>query len=198
MGNYIKQSLMQPTPSVANQEKMRMCKFCVHSHISDLGYNHCWKSDSVTYNGDSPTGICCAFRDNRIWKPYYFSGLMSHYRGNICWARPVYNSPKKGKSRIFKYEVLDPIASTIATLLPKEFAKEYIPATPGSQPPHTMKEYEKFDTYCFGGYDPQLTENQEARNYNEARWQEILAQEAIEEQLSKATVPSDSIAGPSK
>lgn len=41
MGNYIKQSLMQPTPSVANQEKMRMCKFCVHSHISDLGYNHC-------------------------------------------------------------------------------------------------------------------------------------------------------------
>ena len=188
MGNYIKQSLMQPTPSVANQEKMRMCKFCVHSHISDLGYNHCWKSDSVTYNGDSPTGICCAFRDSRIWKPYYFSGLMSHYRGNICWARPVYNSPKKGKSRIFKYEVLDPVASTIATLLPKEFAKEYIPATPGSQPPHTMKEYEKFDTYCFGGYDPQLTENQEARNYNEAHWQEILAQEAIEEQLKQEAI----------
>ena len=80
----------------------------------------------------------------------------------------------------------------------KEFAKEYIPATPGSKPPHTMKEYEKFDTYCFGGYDPQLSEEQEARNYNEANWQQILAQEAIEEQLSKATVPSDSIAGPSK
>jgi hypothetical protein len=26
MGNYIKQNLMQPTPSVADQEKMRMCK----------------------------------------------------------------------------------------------------------------------------------------------------------------------------
>lgn len=188
MGNYIKQNLMQPTPSVANQEKMRMCKFCVHSHISDLGYNHCWKSDSVTYNGDSPTGICSAYRDKRIWEPYYFSGLMSHYRGNICWARPVYNSPKKGKSRILKYEVIDPIASTIATLLPKKFAKEYIPATPGSKPPHTMKEYEKFDTYCFGGYDPQLTENQEARNYNEAHWQEILAQEAIEEQLKQKAI----------
>lgn len=56
MSNYIKQNLMQPTPSVADQEEMRMCKFCVHSHISDLGYNHCWKSDSA-YNEDSPTGI---------------------------------------------------------------------------------------------------------------------------------------------
>ena len=72
--------------------------------------------------------------------------------------------------------------------MPKEFAKEYIPATPGSKPPHTMKEYEKFDTYCFGGYDPQLTENQEARNYNEAHWQEILAQEAIEEQLKQEAI----------
>lgn len=187
MGNYIKQSLMQPTPSVANQEKMRMCKFCVHSHISDLGYNHCWKSDSA-YNGDSPTGICSAFRDNRIWKPYYFSGLMSHYRGNICWAQPVYNSPTKGKSRIFKYEVLDPVASTIQTLQPKEFAKEYIPATPGSKPPHTMKEYEKWDSYCFGGYDPQLSEKQEARNYNEANWQQILAQKAIDKQLKQEAI----------
>lgn len=188
MGNYIKQNLMQPTPSVADQEKMRMCKFCVHSHISDLGYNHCWKSDSANYNRDSPTGVCWAFRDNRIWKPYYFSGLMSHYRGNICWAQPVCNSPTKGKSRIFKYEVLDPVASTIQTLLPKEFAKEYIPATPGSKPPHAMKEYEKWDTYCFGGYDPQLSEKQEARNYHEANWQQILAQEAIDKQLKQEAI----------
>lgn len=188
MSSFIQQNLMRPTPSAADQEEMRMCKFCVHSHISDLGYNHCWKSDSVTYNGDSPTGICSAFRDNRIWKPYYASRLTSHYRGNICWARAVHNSPVKGKSRIFKYEVIDPVASTIETLLPKKFAKEYIPATPGSKPPYTMKEYEKWDTYCFGGYDPQLTEKQEARNYNEAHWQEILAQEAIEEQLKQEAI----------
>lgn len=169
MGNYIKQNLMQPTPSIANQEKMRMCKYCVHSHISDLGYNHCWKSDSVTYDGDSPTGICSAFRDKRIWKPYYASRLTTAYRGNICWARPVRSSPAKGKSRIFKYEVIDPVASTEETLSPKAFAKE--------------KEYEKWDAYCFGGYDPQLTKNQEARNYKEAHWQEILVQKAINKQL---------------
>lgn len=187
MCNYIKQNLMQSTPSVADQEKMRMCKFCVHSHISDLGYNHCWKSDSA-YNEDSPTGICCAYKDKRIWKPYYFSGLISHYRGNICWAQPVYNTSTKGKSRIFKYEVLDPVASTIINLLPKEFARNYIPATPGSKPPHTMKEYEKFDALCFGGYDPQLTEKQEARNYHEANWQQILAQEAIDKQLKQEAI----------
>lgn len=188
MGNYIKQNLMQPTPSVADQEKMRMCKFCVHSHISDLGYNDCWKSDSVTYNGDSTTGICCAYKDKRIWKPYYFSGFMSHYRGNICWAQPVYNTSTKGKNRIFKYEVLDPVASTIINLLPKEFARNYIPATPDSKPPHTMKEYEKFDALCFGDNDPQLTEKQEARNYHEANWQQILAQEAINKQLKQEAI----------
>lgn len=188
MSNYIKQNLMQPTPSVADQEDMRMCKFCVHSHISDLGYNDCWKSDSVTYNGDSTTGICCAYKDKRIWKPYYFSGFMSHYRGNICWAQPVYNTSTKGKNRIFKYEVLDPVASTIINLLPKEFARNYIPATPDSKPPHTMKEYEKFDALCFGDYDPQLTEKQEARNYHEANWQQILAQEAINKQLKQEVI----------
>lgn len=188
MSSFIQQNLMRPTPSAADQEKMRMCKFCVHSHISDLGYNHCWKSDSVTYNGDSPTGICSAYRDNRIWKPYYFSGLMSRYRGNICWARSVHNSPAKGKSRIFKYEVIDPVASTIETLLPKKFAKEYIPATPGSMPPHTMKEYEKWDTYCFGRYDPLLSEKQEARNYHETHWQQILAWEAIDKQLKQEAI----------
>ena len=188
MSSFIQQNLMRPTPSAADQEKMRMCRFCVHSHISDLGYNHCWKSDSVTYNGDSPTGICCAYKDKRIWKPYYFSGLISHYRGNICWAQPVYNTSTKGKSRIFKYEVLDPVASTIINLLPKEFARNYIPATPGSKPPHTMKEYEKFDALCFGGYDPQLTEKQEARNYHEANWQQILAQEAIDKQLKQEAI----------
>ena len=73
-------------------------------------------------------------------------------------------------------------------LLPKKFAKEYIPATPGSKPPHTMKEYEKWDTYCFGGYDPQLTEKQEARNYNDAHWQQILAQEAIDKQLKQEAI----------
>lgn len=108
--------------------------------------------------------------------------------GNICWARSVHNSPSKGKSRIFKYEVIDPVASTIATLLPKKFAKEYIPAPPGSKPPYTMKEYEKWDAYCFGGYDPQLTEKQEARNYNEAHWQQILAQEAIDKQLKQEAI----------
>ena len=190
MSSFIQQNLMRPTPSASDQEKMRMCRFCVHSHISDLGYNHCWKSDSVTYNGDSPTGICCAFRDNRIWKPYYFSRLTSHYRGNVCWAQPVYSaiSRKSSKKRILKYEVVDPVASTIETLSPKEFAKECIPAPPGSKPPYTMKEYEEFDAYCFGGYDPQLTEKQEARNYNEAHWQQILAQEAIEEQLKQEAI----------
>lgn len=142
MSNYIKQNLMKPTPSVADQEKMRMCKFCVHSHISDLGYNHCWKSDSANYNRDSPTGVCWAFRDNRIWKPYYFSRLMSSYRGNICWVRPIYRSSKKRKNRIIQYEIIDPVASTIDKVIPKEFARDYIPATPGSKPPHTMKEYE--------------------------------------------------------
>lgn len=188
MSSFIQQNLMRPTPSAAEQEEMRMCKFCVHSHISDLGYNHCWKSDSVTYNGDSPTGICSAYRDKRIWEPYYFSGLMSNYRGNICWARPIYSSSKKRKNRIIQYEVDDPVASTIETLSPKEFAKEYIPAPPGSKPPYTMKEYEKFDAYCFGGYDPQLTENQEARNYNEANWQQILAQEVIDKQLKQEAI----------
>ena len=188
MGNYIKQNLMKPTPSVADQEKMRMCKFCVHSHINDLGYNHCWKSDSVTYNRDSPTGICSAFKDKRIWKPYYMARLTSGYRGNICWAKAVHNSPARGKNRIFKYEVINPVASTSETLSPKEFAKEYIPATPGSKPPYTMKEYEKWDAYCFGGYNPQLTEKQEASNYKEAHWQEILAQEAIEEQLKQKAI----------
>lgn len=188
MGNYIKQNLMQSTPSVADQEKMRMCKFCVHSHISDLGYNHCWKSDSANYNVDSPTGVCWAFRDNRIWKPYYFSRLMSSYRGNICWVRPIYCSSKKRKNRIIQYEIIDPVASTIDKVSPKEFARDYIPATPGSKPPHTMKEYEKWDTYCFGGCDPQLSEKQEARNYHEANWQQILAQEAIEEQLKQEAI----------
>lgn len=51
-----------------------------------------------------------------------------------------------------------------------------------------MKEYEKWDTYCFGGYDPQLSEKQEARNYHEANWQHILAQEAIEEQLKQKEI----------
>ena len=188
MGNYIKQNLMQPTPSAADQEKMRMCKYCVHSHISDLGYNHCWKPDSVTYNSDSPTGICYAFRDKRIWKPYYASRLTSGYRGNICWARPVRSTPAKGKSRIYKYEVIDPVASTIATLSPKEFAKAYIPATPGSKPPYTMEEYEKWDAYCLGDCNPQLTENQEARNYKDAHWQEILVQEAIDKQLKQEVI----------
>lgn len=59
---------MQPTPSADVQEKMRMCKFCIHSHISDLGYNHCWESGSFTYDGDSPMGVCWAFRDKREWK----------------------------------------------------------------------------------------------------------------------------------
>lgn len=188
MSSFIQQNLMQPTPSAADQEKMRMCKFCVHSHISDLGYNHCWKSDSVIYNGDSPTGICSAFRDKRIWKPYYASRLISHYRGNTCWARAVHISPVKGASSILKYEVIDPVASTIETLLPKKFAKEYIPATPGSKPPYTMKEYEKWDTYCFGRYDPLLSEKQEARNYNEAHWQQILVQEAIDKQLKQEAI----------
>lgn len=165
-----------------------MCKFCVHSHISDLGYNHCWESDSYTYDGDSPTGICWAFRDKREWKPYYRARLTSAYRGNICWAKAVHNSPAKRKSRIFKYEVIDPVGSTMATLSPKEFAKDFIPAPPGSKPPYEMKDYEKFDIICFGRYNSQLTENQEARNYNEAHWQEILAQEAIEEQLKQEAI----------
>ena len=51
-----------------------------------------------------------------------------------------------------------------------------------------MKEYEKWDTYCFGGCDPQLSEKQEARNYHEANWQQILAQKAIEEQLKQEAI----------
>lgn len=99
----IKQNLMQPTPSADDQERMRMCKFCVHGHISDLGYNHCWQSDIVTYDGCSPMGICSAYRDKREWKPYYIARLTTEYRGNICWVKAVRNSPAKGKSRIFKY-----------------------------------------------------------------------------------------------
>ena len=107
----IKQNLMQPTPSADDQERMRMCKFCVHGHISDLGYNHCWQSDVVTCDGCSPMGICSAFRDKREWKPYYIAHLTTEYRGNICWVKAVRNSPVKGKSRIFKYEIIDPVAS---------------------------------------------------------------------------------------
>lgn len=106
----IKQNLMQPTPSADDQERMRMCKFCVHGHISDLGYNHCWQSDIVTWDGCSPMGICSAFRDKREWKPYYIAHLTTEYRGNICWVKAVRNSPVKGKSRIFKYEIIDPVA----------------------------------------------------------------------------------------
>lgn len=168
MGNYIQQNLMQPTPSADVQEKMRMCKFCIHSHISDLGYNHCWESGSFTYDGDSPMGVCWAFRDKREWKPYYRARLTSTYRGNICWAKAVHNSPAKRNSRIFKYEVIDPVGSTMATLSPKEFAKDFIPAPPGSKPPYEMKDYEKFDFICFGRYNSHLTENQERRNNHEA------------------------------
>lgn len=39
-----------------------------------------------------------------------------------------------------------------------------------------------------GGYDPQLTEKQEARNYHEANWQQILAQEAINKQLKQEAI----------
>jgi hypothetical protein len=45
-----------------------------------------------------------------------------------------------------------------------------------------------FDALCFGGYDPQLTEKQEARNYHEANWQQILAQEAINKQLKQEAI----------
>ncbi len=113
---------------------------------------------------------------------------MSSYRGNICWVRPIYSSSKKRKNRIIQYEIIDPVASTIDKVSPKEFARDYIPATPDSKPPHTMKEYEKWDAYCFGGYDPQLSEKQEARNYHEANWQQILAQEAIKEQLKQEAI----------
>lgn len=179
----IKQNLMQPNPSADDQERMRMCKFCVHGHISDLGYNHCWQSDIVTCDGCSPMGICSAFRDKREWKPYYIAHLTTEYRGNICWVKAVRNSPVKGKSRIFKYEIIDPVASTKVTLTPKEFVKAYIPATPDSKPPYQMEEYEKWDAYCFGTCNPQLTEEQNARNNHEAHWQEILAQEAIDKQI---------------
>lgn len=46
-----------------------------------------------------------------------------------------------------------------------------------------MDEYEKWDAYCFGTCNPQLTEEQNARNNYEAHWQEILAQEAIDKQI---------------
>ena len=154
MGSYIKQNLMQPTPSADDQERMRMCKFCVHGHISDLG---------------SPMGICSAFRDKREWKPYYMARLTTEYRGNICWVKAVRNSPVKSKSRIFKYEIIDPVALTKVTLTPKEFVKAYTPATPNSKPPYTC--------------NPQLTGEQNARNNHEAHWQEILAQEAIDKQI---------------
>ena len=65
----------------------------------------------------------------------------------------------------------------------EEFVKAYTPATPDSKPPYQMEEYEKWDVYCFGTCNPQLTEEQNARNNHEAHWQEILAQEAIDKQI---------------
>lgn len=177
---------MRHTPTVAEQENMRMCRFCIHSHISDLGYNHCWHADSTTSDRDSPTGVCWAFRDNRVWIPCYLSTLTSSYRGNICWAKKVYAANQK---RILRYEIIDPVKSTIAECSPKNFAKEYIVATPGMKPPYTMKEYEEFDIYCLGEGDhiKELTQRQERRNYNEAHYQDILAQEAIDKQLKQET-----------
>lgn len=181
--NLIKQNFMRVTPSAKEQEGMRMCRFCVHSHISDLGYNFCFHNGRrYAVDGDSPTGYCSSFMDRRKWMPCYVFSLISSYRGNICWARKVYGPTGK---RILRYEIIDPVASTIANRTPKEFAKDYIIATPGSKPPYTMEEYEKWDTQCFGEHDfiKERTERQEERNYNEAHWQEILAQDAIEEQL---------------
>lgn len=58
-----------------------------------------------------------------------------------------------------------------------------------SLPKVETEEYDSEDCdYCFGGYDPQLSEKQEARNYHEANWQHILAQEAIEEQLKQKEI----------